>query len=403
MMSIKSFSQFLTEGKNTHLEHIEDEIWNEGSKGVQNAVNFLESVVEMLSGNSKSSLAITTKWDGAPAVFCGINPENGRFFVGTKSVFNRGTPKINYTDADIDANHSGDLAAKLKVALKYLPKLGIRSVLQGDLMFTNDTFDLTVDGEKMLAFRPNTITYAFPANSDNAKEVKAAKIGIVFHTRYVGKTMDSMKAVFDPQVRTLKKTSDVWFRDADFRDESGTTTLTASESDQAESMIGEIKSLSSSLADFIDTIHGIDQLMAVIKIYVNNTVKGGAVGGSARGLARFFMERYSDAIEKLKTDKSRERKRAEIEEITRFISENEEEINEVFELHELISNMKILLVRKLEKIDTIGTFIQTPEGLKSTAPEGFVAVDRISNKALKLVDRLEFSRANFTVAKNWVK
>jgi len=376
MMSIKSFSQFLTEGKNTHLEHIEDEIWNEGSKGVQNAVNFLESVVEMLSGNSKSSLAITTKWDGAPAVFCGINPENGRFFVGT---------------------------AKLKVALKYLPKLGIRSVLQGDLMFTNDTFDLTVDGEKMLAFRPNTITYAFPANSDNAKEVKAAKIGIVFHTRYVGKTMDSMKAVFDPQVRTLKKTSDVWFRDADFRDESGTTTLTASESDQAESMIGEIKSLSSSLADFIDTIHGIDQLMAVIKIYVNNTVKGGAVGGSARGLARFFMERYSDAIEKLKTDKSRERKRAEIEEITRFISENEEEINEVFELHELISNMKILLVRKLEKIDTIGTFIQTPEGLKSTAPEGFVAVDRISNKALKLVDRLEFSRANFTVAKNWVK
>ncbi len=401
---ILSFSQFLAEGKNTHLEHIEDEVWNEGSKGVQNAVRFLESVVDMLSGSSKSSLAITTKWDGAPAVFCGINPENGRFFVGTKSVFNRGTAKINYTNDDIDANHSGDLAAKLKMALQYLPKLGIRSVLQGDLMFTSDSlFDLNVDGEKMVAFRPNTITYAFPADSENAKEVKAAKIGVVFHTRYTGKSMDSMKAVFDPQVRTLNKTRDVWFRDADFKDESGTATLTASESEYADTLLSEIKSAASSLGGFIDTIQSMSQLMAVVKIYVNDMVKSGAVGGSARGLSGYFMERYSDAMDKLKTDSGKEKKRAEIEEITKFISDNADDINEVFELHELISELKILLVRKLEKIDSVGTFIQTPEGLRATAPEGFVAVDRISNKALKLVDRLEFSRANFTVAKNWVK
>jgi hypothetical protein len=401
---IKSFSKYLTEGKNTHLEHIEDEVWNEGSKGVDNAINFLENVIGMLSGNSSSAVDITTKWDGAPAVFCGINPENGKFFVGTKSVFNRGTPKINYTDADIDANHSGDLAAKLKMALKYLPKLNIQSVLQGDLMFTSDsTFSMKVDGQNMLAFRPNTITYAFPADSDNAKEVKAAKLGIVFHTRYVGKSMDSMKAVFDPQVRTLKKTKDVWFRDADFKDESGTVTLTAEESDYAETLLGEIKSVASSMKGFIDEIYGFSKLMAIVKIYVNDNVKSGGIGGSARGLIGYFMERYGAEIEGLKSEKGKESRRAELEEIVKYLNDNADRFDEVFELTELMSELKIMLVRKLEKINTIGTFIQTEKGLRSTAPEGFVAVDRISNKALKLVDRLEFSRSNFTVAKNWVK
>lgn len=401
---ILSFSKYLTEGKNTHLEHIEDEIWNEGSKGVDNAVRFLENVVGMLSGNSKSAVDITTKWDGAPAVFCGVNPENGKFFVGTKSVFNRGTPKINYTNADIDANHSGDLANKLKMALKYLPELGIKSVLQGDLMFTPDSlFSLSVDGESMLAFRPNTITYAFPDGSPAAKEVKAAKLGIVFHTRYVGKTMDSMKAVFDPQVRTLKKTRNVWFRDADFKDESGTVTLTAEETSYAETLLNEIKAMASSMKGFIDEIHSFGKLMAIVKIYVNDMVKAGAIGGSARGLIGYFMERYGAEMDKLKSERGVESRRAELEEIVRYLSDNAREFDEVFELTELIAELKLLLVRKLEKIETIGTFIQTEDGLRSTAPEGFVAVDRISNKALKLVDRLEFSRSNFTVAKNWVK
>jgi hypothetical protein len=364
----------------------------------------LENVIEMLSGNSKSAVDITTKWDGAPAVFCGVNPENGKFFVGTKSVFNRGTPKINYTNDDIDANHSGDLAKKLKAALKYLPSLGIKTVLQGDLMFTPDSlFSLNVDGEKMLAFRPNTITYAFPDGSDNAKEVKAAKLGIVFHTRYVGKTMDSMKAVFDPQVRTLKKSRSVWYRDADFKDESGTVTLTAEETSYAESLLNEIKAIAASQKDFIGEIHGFSKLMAIVKIYVNDNVKAGSIGGSSRGLIGYFMERYGGEIDKLKSERGKESRRAELEEIVRYLQDRASDFDEVFELAEMMAELKLMLVRKLEKIETIGTFIQTEDGLRSTAPEGFVAVDRISNKALKLVDRLEFSRSNFTVSKNWVK
>ena len=91
-----SFKGFFTHEKNTHLEHLEDDIINRCSKGGVNAINFLNSVRNMLAGNIGGKLNMSVKWDGAPAVFCGTNPENGKFFVGTKSVFNK-TPKINYT------------------------------------------------------------------------------------------------------------------------------------------------------------------------------------------------------------------------------------------------------------------------------------------------------------------
>ena len=124
----------LVEDRNTHLEHLEDEIINNGTKGAKTAIEFLKSIKQMLQGG-KGGSSISVKWDGAPAIFCGINPENGKFFVATKSLFNA-TPKINYTNADIKRNHSGALADKLITALQYFPKLGIKGVLQGDLLFT---------------------------------------------------------------------------------------------------------------------------------------------------------------------------------------------------------------------------------------------------------------------------
>ena len=82
-----TFKQYLTEakeGKNLHLEHLEDEVLNNGINGTRGAINFLQSLRDMLAGNAKRSVNVTVKWDGAPAVFAGINPENGKFFVGTK-------------------------------------------------------------------------------------------------------------------------------------------------------------------------------------------------------------------------------------------------------------------------------------------------------------------------------
>ena len=168
MFSFKGFST--GQSKNTHLEHLEDDIINRGSNGGANAVNFLKSVRNMLAGNVGGRVNMTVKWDGAPAIVCGINPENGKFFVGTKSVFNK-TPKINYTPADIRRNHNGAVATKLMVCLKELPKLGIKGLLQGDLLYTpGDLQSDSIDGEKMITFTPNTITYAVPVNSDIGKK-----------------------------------------------------------------------------------------------------------------------------------------------------------------------------------------------------------------------------------------
>ena len=101
-----SFSELILEdkgGKNLHLEHLEDDSINYGAIGGRNAVNFLKSIRDMLVGNSSGKVNVSVKWDGAPAIICGTNPENGKFFVGTKSVFNV-TPKVNYTNSDIRKN-----------------------------------------------------------------------------------------------------------------------------------------------------------------------------------------------------------------------------------------------------------------------------------------------------------
>ena len=189
-----SFKGFQTQDKNTHLEHLEDDIINRGAKGGENAINFLKSVRNMLAG-SAGGVNMTVKWDGAPAIVCGINPENGKIFVGTKSVFNK-TPKINYTTSDIRRNHGGEVAKKLQVCLANLSRLNIRGILQGDLLFTDDLKLINIDGEKMISFTPNTITYAVPVDSDIGKRIAKARMGIVFHTSYSGKTMDCLSASF---------------------------------------------------------------------------------------------------------------------------------------------------------------------------------------------------------------
>ena len=228
---MQSFKQYLNESRNTHLEHLEDEIVNNGYAGGVNAVNFLSSIRDMMLGSSRSKLNVSVKWDGAPAVFCGINPENGKFFVGSKSIFNV-TPKINYTNSDIDRNHGGGLADRLKVCLKYLPRLGIRGVVQGDLLFVpGDIKGVTIHGEKAIAFKPNTITYAVPQDSPLARRILRAKLGIIFHTSYSGSTMDKLKASFGVNVRSFNKSTAVFFDDASYKDTSGVASFTASESD----------------------------------------------------------------------------------------------------------------------------------------------------------------------------
>ena len=398
---MKTFKQHLSEAKNLHMEHLEDSLFNDGSKGVEEAIRFLESVTDMLSGNSSKGIDVTVKWDGAPAVFCGIHPETGKFFVGSKSIFNK-TPKINYTNADIKKNHEGGLVSKLQYALKYLKKLNIKGIVQGDLMFTpGDIKTQTIDGERYYTFTPNTITYAVPVDSDFGKEINKSKIGIVFHTRYTGRTMSNMKASFTPNIKRFKKSSVVWYQDADFRDTSGSSTLTKSETDDSYANIENIKTLLEDSKDFIDELAANSSLIGLIKVYGNSKVREGVTKLSAKEFKNYINDKLQEAIDKLKTDAAKKKKDDLRKKLVGYLSKNSKKLDSVFELHGALTDAKILIVKKLEKIKSIGTFIKTDNGFDVTAPEGFVAVDRMSNRALKFVDRLEFSMQNFNVSKNW--
>jgi len=408
-----NFTQFLTEskeGKNLHLEHIEDEVLNRGVSGAREAINFLQSLRDMLAGHSQSRVNVTTKWDGAPAVFCGINPENGKFFVGTKGVFNKNA-KLNYTDADIDENHKGEgLNAKLKVALRYLPKLGIKGILQGDMMFAKgDIKEETIDGQDYITFQPNTIVYAVPADSKLADMMLAAQIGIVFHTSYTGKSMDDMKASFNIDINNLTRTKDVWFRDAYFVDASGTATFTEDETKQINRVLSDAGSRFRSISSLVlNRIASSDILQIQIKTFNNTKVRAGEpiknTAQHTRELIKWIEDKHNKEILAAKKEETKKKRIAEKNEMMRFFRSYAGELQKIFDIQNDIVLAKNMIIKKLQQLRQVtGTFLKTDNGFKVTNPEGFVAVDKLKGNAVKLVDRLEFSLANFSAAKAWSK
>ena len=407
-----NFTDFLTEakeGKNVHLEHIEDEVLNRGVTGAREAINFLQSLRDMLAGNAQSKVNITTKWDGAPAIFCGINPENGKFFVGTKSVFNKNA-KLNYTNADIDANHPAEgLNKKLKYALAYLPKLNIKGVLQGDMMFTKgDLKRENIDGTDYFIFQPNTIVYAVPVSSKLGQMMNAAQIGVVFHTSYTGQKMEDMKASFNIDVGRLSMTKDVWFRDASFTDASGSATFTEGETKEITHILSQAgRTLQTIPSLTLNRIASNETILTYIKTFNNSVVREGKSIRDTRlhtmNLIRFVENKLNKDIADAKKEDTKRKRVAIKTEIMRFFRGNSVALKQIFDLQNLIVEAKIMIVRKLETIRSIGTFVRTDDGFRITAPEGFVAVDRLKGNAVKLVDRLEFSQQNFNAQKAWDK
>ena len=406
------FIEFLKEskeGKNVHLEHIEDEVLNGGVTGARSAINFLQSLRNMLAGHAESKVNITTKWDGAPAIFCGINPENGKFFVGTKSIFNKNA-KLNYTDKDIDENHPSEgLNNKLKYALEHLSKLGIKGVLQGDMMFTRgDLKKETIDGESYITFQPNTIVYAVPSTSKLAQSMMAAQIGVVFHTTYSGKTMEDMKATFNVNLGGLKTTKNVWYRDASFTDASGSATFTEAETKQISRILSQAGTLFQSIpALTLNRISASEVLLTYIKTFNNAKVREGKKITDTRihtiELIKYVESQLNKKIQEVKRQDSKKKYIAEKTEVMRFFRAAAPALKSTFDLMNLLVEAKLMIVRKLETIRSIGTFVRTDDGFRITAPEGFVAVDRLKGNAVKLIDRMEFSQANFNAAKAWSK
>ena len=401
-----SFKGFFTKDKNTHLEHLEDDIINRGSSGGVNAINFLKSVRDMLAGNSGAKINTTVKWDGAPAIICGVNPENGKFFVGTKSVFNV-TPKINYTTADIRRNHTGAVAQKLSVCLAHLSSLNIKQILQGDLLFTNDKKMAAIRGEKMITFTPNTITYAVQADSSIGKKIARAKMGIVFHTMYTGRDMKSLSASFGNV--SGSGNSRVFVASAAYKDDSGSITFTKSELTKfdaqlrmAEGSLGRAsKILDEMTKRATDPLSVGFRLKAFFNHYIRNNKGSMAKVAVLQDMFRDYYENVlKTEIDQRKTEKAKQKYRDILANGLKFINQNKSGLYMAIASHVTLGNAKNTLIQKMNQIQQIGHYIKTGTGYRVTAPEGYVAVDRVAG-AVKIVDRLEFSRANFTLPKGW--
>ena len=413
---MKSFIEFLTEDKNTHLEHLEDDIINNGVAGGENALKFLEALRDMLAGNTSKKMSLTVKWDGAPAIFAGTNPENGKFFVGTKAIFNvpkeeggRVGPLINYTHADIKKKHPSGPGPKLHAALDHFKKLKIPGIWQGDLLFTSDELGSeNIDGEDMISFRPNTITYAVPSNSDLAKKIKKAKIGIVWHTSYSGDSMPNLSSSFGVDANKLSKSSSVWSTDAGFSDESGTVTMTTGETDKFNNMLNMA---TGSLKKAVPYLRVMEKdrddyaLSSNLKVFFNTQIRTGAGIKDTKRLVSEFEKYYNSVLMKkissVKSDKAKKQYMEIMKAGLKEFQKYKTPLYFVFASYITLKTAKDMIVQKLNQIrSSVSSFLKTSDGYKVTAPEGFVAIDHVGG-ALKLVDRMEFSRANFTAAKNW--
>ena len=407
-----SLTNYLTEaaGKNTHMTHIEDLVLDGGVKGARQAILALRSLRDMLSGNTKAPVDVTVKWDGAPALFAGEDPRDGQFFVAKKGILNA-DPKVYKNHADIDADTSGDLNKKLKLAFDNLKGLGIKDVIQGDFMF--DSSDLkteTIGGVKHITFHPNTILYAIPTGTPLAKQIAKAKVGIVWHTSYSGGTFETMRAEFGKDITSkLKSSPNVWQVDATLKDLSGTATLTQKDSLLVSKKLSDAGKIFKKIsASTLKEIESNKELNLIINVYNNRMVREGQritnTKKHATGLIMFVKDRYAKQIDKRSSQAGKDIQIQKRDELLKFFDKkNLKNLTNVFDLQNLIVDSKLIIINKLNKLSKIGTFVKTTSGFKVTNPEGFVAIDRMEGGAVKLVDRLEFSTNNFSkdIIKGW--
>lgn len=405
------FKQFITEKKNTHLEHAEDDVLNGGVEGTRDSINTLRAVRDMLAGQSNSKVDISVKWDGAPAIFAGQDPTDGKFFVAKKGVFNK-NPKVYKTPAEIDADTSGDLATKLKVCLMYLPKLDIKGVIQGDLLFTQSDLNTeTIDGESYITFHPNTLVYAVPAKSELAKSIKNAKLGIVWHTIYEGKTFETMSAVFGKDIlSTLTKNSSVWMTSAVYQDVSGKATLTKTETAKVTALLSDAGRIFQKLdAATLNYINTDEDLIERIKTFNNSKVRQQLKITNVKTHVSELIQYIEEYYEKQaagKGAKGRATQMSKKNNVLKFFStKNKLHLEDIFTMMNLLAEAKLILVKKMDEVNTLKTFLLTRNGYEVTGVEGYVAIDKIKGNAVKLVDRMQFSYANFSsdIIKGWQK
>ena len=402
------FSEYITEQKNTHMTHIEDKVLYGGVDGTRQAILALRSLRDTLAGVKEGTVSV--KWDGAPAIFAGIDPNDGNFFVAKKGIFNV-NPKVYKTPADVEADTSGDLADKLKVALKELPKLGIKGVIQGDFLYgPGDLEKSKIKGKEYLTFHPNTIVYAIPTATEMAKTIQKSKIGVVWHTEYTGDSFETMKANFNYDASGLKQTSSVFSTDANLKDMTGFT-MSAKDTELVTSYLSQAGKLFNQVSgSTLRQLEGNQQLAQMIETFNNTYVRKGTVVTDTKrhvnNLINYIKQKYQKEIDKRKTPQGKQKQSKELDKVLEFFSDkNRQSLQKLFDLQKAIVLAKLKLINILDKLNNAKTFLKTKKGYRVTGQEGYVAVDKLGGDAVKIVDRMEFSFANFSpsILKGWDK
>lgn len=380
------FSQFIVENvedtsRLSHLEHAEDHVINAGSAGVHHAIRTLVGTHHKLMGH-KTPVKLTTKYDGAPSLIFGHHPENKRFFVASKSAFNK-KPKINYTPADVDRNHghAPGLAAKLKTALEHLPKVTPHGkVYQGDVMYTRDDVKST---DKHHSFKPNTIKYSVGKNTPTGKKVSKAKIGVAVHTEYKGKEFHSLKAHFAPDTKDFGSHEDAHI--------IGTHTKANPKDYSPKDRVKFFHHISKAkkTAEGHSYEHLDHPVREHVKTYINQTVRSGT-SPSVGGLMKHIHAKHEAKKKLVKTEKTKQKIEGKAQEHLLHVASHKKDFEKTLAVHKHLQNAKHVLVKALSKSDEFEHHI----GGKKTGPEGHVAI--VGSKPTKLVDRSKggFSAAN---------
>ena len=390
-----------TEGVLKHLTHLEELILTSKQEGLNLAIQFLKELYDTFKGKTDSQTFVSVKFDGSPAAILGINPENGKFFVSTKSIGNV-NPKINYTEEDIDRNHghAPGLVKKLKLALKYLPAVIRDGVYQGDFMFDHeDLKHQNVDGEDLILFKPNTITYAVEHHSPLGQRILNSKIGIVFHTKYTGPTLQNLKKSSDVNASEFNQTQDVFFDDAKFKDISGAATFTKDESAKFESLIDATATAGGRIK--WDEIP--DNVYTFLNTFINSLIRQGRFVEKPEEEYNNFVQwitvKANKDIDKMKTEKGKIQKQQALDSFLTKLESSKMGVLNLFNLTKKLEQAKSMFIAKYNSAIKTKQFITQPDGtLKVTAPEGYVAVDHLGNM-VKFVSRLDFSAANFAISK----
>lgn len=383
---MKSYTEFVAEsreaaGKLRHLEHLEDQPISDKEDGFEHSRSVLLGLRDLLNGKS-SKVTASVKYDGSPSLVFGHHPQNGRFFVATKSAFNK-KPKLNFTDEDVDRNHgrSPGLVQKLRAALAVLPSVTPKTgVFQGDLMYGPGDVS-TKDGA--VSFTPNVLSYSAGADTDLGRRVATSEIGLVVHTQYKGKTLADMRATGDVDLSRFKKSPTIVLIDPAVGETRG---LTDSEQKRFEDALRAASELHGVL-----TGPGYETLRSqesAIKTYVNSTVRTGEKP-TTRGYLDFVTERGTKAVEALKTDRGRDGRRRQFTALVARVEESRERFDDLFAMHAQLQRAKAVLLGVLARASPFENSV----GGRRTAPEGVVAT--YEGRPVKLVDRAEFSRLNF--------